>query len=155
MLTWPDRQYNFDLAPTGSDPRQQTSTLHDGINYSLFIYPLPACAATSIAQLAGKELPYQTWLNTMAWDKRRQVQTLSWDYEHGTMFANQRYFSYTVFQHTHTCYEYCDQWFTYWYVTESRSGYSTRRTRMLIIFAVSECHASGGWGDKSTSGSLN
>ncbi|KAI1169380.1 hypothetical protein F5B18DRAFT_595176 [Nemania serpens] len=108
-------QYNFDLAPTGSDPRQQTSTLHDGINYSLFIYPLPACAATSIAQLAGKELPYQTWLNTMAWDKRRQVQTLSWDYEHGTMFANQRYFSYTVFQHTHTCYEYCDQWFTYYY----------------------------------------
>ncbi|KAI1198442.1 hypothetical protein F5X97DRAFT_147126 [Nemania serpens] len=106
-------QYNFQPRPTGADPRQQTRTLHDGVNYSLYIYPLPPCAATSISQLSGKEIPYQTWSNTMVWDRRRQVQTLSWDYEHGTMFAHQQYFSYTVFQHTHTCYEYCDKWFTY------------------------------------------
>ncbi|KAI1114240.1 hypothetical protein F5Y14DRAFT_451211 [Nemania sp. NC0429] len=106
-------QYNFDPAPTGADPRQETSTLHDGVNYSLFLYLLPACAATSVSQLSHQYIPYRTWLNTMGWDRRRQVQTLSWDYDHGTMFAHQREFSYTVFQHTHTCYEQCDKWFTY------------------------------------------
>lgn len=106
-------QYNFEPRPDGSDPRQMTTTVHDGIAYDLFIYPLPGCAATSISQLSGKEIPVQTWSNDMGWDKR-DVQTLAWDYEHGTMFANEQAFSYTVFQGTHTCYEDCDTWFTYW-----------------------------------------
>ncbi|KAJ3561285.1 hypothetical protein NPX13_g9006 [Xylaria arbuscula] len=107
-------QYNFGGRPAadGSDPRQNTITVHDGIAYDLFIYPLPGCAATSISQLSGKEIPVQRWSNDMAWDKR-QVETLAWDYKHGTMFANEQAFSYTVFQGTHTCYEDCDTWFTY------------------------------------------
>ncbi|KAI0967561.1 hypothetical protein F4678DRAFT_465491 [Xylaria arbuscula] len=105
-------QYDFKLGPTGSDPRQMTNTIHNGVNYSLFIYRLPGCAATSISQLSVKEIPVQTWSNDMAWDKR-QIEILVWDYEHGTMFANPQQFSFTVFRGTHTCYESCDSWFTY------------------------------------------
>ncbi|KAI1181184.1 hypothetical protein F4777DRAFT_573256 [Nemania sp. FL0916] len=77
-------QYNFDIPAYSDDPRQHTITQHDGTDYSLFIYPLPGCAATSISQLSGKEIPAQTWSNTQPWDKR-QAQTISWDYEHGTI----------------------------------------------------------------------
>ncbi|KAI3325123.1 hypothetical protein HD806DRAFT_466393 [Xylariaceae sp. AK1471] len=107
-------QYHFEPNTYDDDPRQMTYTSHDGAEYSLFIYPLPYCAATSISELSGKEIPVQTWSNSKVWDKR-QVQTITWDYEHGTMFAGGVYYSYTVFQSTHTCFEYCDSWFTYYY----------------------------------------
>ncbi|KAI0530168.1 hypothetical protein GGR58DRAFT_525226 [Xylaria digitata] len=81
--------------------RQRTSTSHDDVNYSVFIYPLPWCAATSISELSGKEIAVKTWSNPMAWDKR-QLQTIPWDYEHGTMFAHSAGYTYTVFQSTHT-----------------------------------------------------
>ncbi|KAJ8129367.1 hypothetical protein O1611_g4262 [Lasiodiplodia mahajangana] len=107
-------QYDFQIYTEEPDTRKMTSTIHNGVTYPLFIYPLPACAATSIQQLSGKEIPVQTWSNDMAWDKRkRQVQTIPWDYEHGTMFAHQQQYDYTVFHGTHTCFEYCSDWFTY------------------------------------------
>ncbi|KAF2973182.1 hypothetical protein GQX73_g410 [Xylaria multiplex] len=107
-------QYHFELDTATIDPRQRTTTSHDGVNYSVFIYPLPWCAATSISELSGEDLAVKTWSNPMAWDKR-QLQTIAWDYEHGTMFAHSVGYTYTVFQSTHTCYEYCDEWFTYYY----------------------------------------
>ncbi|KAI0205266.1 hypothetical protein F4808DRAFT_411096 [Astrocystis sublimbata] len=108
-------QYNFGLDyPAGDNPRQKTSTRHDGVDYSLFVYPLPGCVATSVSQLSGKDVPVQTTLNDMAWDKR-QAQTIKWNYETDSIFANLQELSYTVFQGTHTCFEDCDQWFTYYY----------------------------------------
>ncbi|KAI1299409.1 hypothetical protein F5Y03DRAFT_397613 [Xylaria venustula] len=64
-----------------------TNTIHNGINYSLFIHRLPGFAAISISQLSDKEIPVQTWSNDMAWDKR-QIETLSWDYDTAQYFSD-------------------------------------------------------------------
>ncbi|KAK8076411.1 hypothetical protein PG994_003683 [Apiospora phragmitis] len=96
---------------------QTTRTSHDGTGYSLFVYPMPGCYATSIKELSGgKELPMQTTSNTQAWDKRQEQPpeptdaTITWDYEDGTMYALPQIMAHTVFMGTHTCYEDCMSW---------------------------------------------
>ncbi|KAI1169729.1 hypothetical protein F4777DRAFT_572107 [Nemania sp. FL0916] len=88
-------------------------TTHDGTAYSLYYFQFPSCAATSIQVLSGKTLSYQTSSNP--YRKRQVVDTELWDFEHGTLFAQDQAYEYTIFQGTHTCYENCDQWFTYYY----------------------------------------
>ncbi|KAI0870809.1 hypothetical protein GGS24DRAFT_474075 [Hypoxylon argillaceum] len=90
-------------------------TEHNGIHYSLYYYPLPGCALTSVQALSGKTVAYQTWSATRGYDKRQAPVTELWDYEHGTLFAESEFYWYTVYQGTHTCFDDCDRWFTYYY----------------------------------------
>jgi hypothetical protein len=102
------------------DIGQTTTTIHDDQAYGLFVYPMPGCYATSVKAQSGDKVPMQTTSNTMAWDKRQEDEieyptTVSWDYEHGTLYAQAQMVGYTVFQGTHTCYESCSSWLTYYY----------------------------------------
>ncbi|KAH9884442.1 hypothetical protein F4778DRAFT_559499 [Xylariomycetidae sp. FL2044] len=108
-------QYNFEIGTETIDPKQHTSTEHDGRVYSLFIFPFPGCSATSVSELSGSAIAMETTSNTMAWDKREAAVTKTWDYEDGTLYAHREYFTYTVYQGTHTCYESCSTWFSYYY----------------------------------------
>ncbi|KAI3331610.1 hypothetical protein HD806DRAFT_477883 [Xylariaceae sp. AK1471] len=109
-------QYHFEL-PTGPyDFRRlyNSSTVHDGQTYYLKLSDLPQCAATSIMELSGKEIPVRTWLPPSFGEGDQPPKTTLWDYENGTMFANSAAYTYTVFQGTHTCYEDCSKWFIYY-----------------------------------------
>ncbi|KAI8624511.1 hypothetical protein F5Y19DRAFT_312240 [Xylariaceae sp. FL1651] len=92
-------------------------TEHDGHHYSLYNYPMASCAITSVRALSGKTVAYQTWTSTRehVYHKREAAVTELWDYEHGTLLAHQQFYRYTIFQGTHTCFENCDPWFTYYY----------------------------------------
>jgi hypothetical protein len=109
------RQYDFEDVNRIFPYSTYAYTEHAGIHYSLYYYPLPGCAITSVQALSGKTVAYQTWSNTQAYDKRQAEVTELWDYEYGTLFANDQLYRYTVYQGTHTCYENCDTWFTYYY----------------------------------------
>ncbi|KAI1877398.1 hypothetical protein JX265_003406 [Neoarthrinium moseri] len=111
-------EYGFVTAP--SDAGRTITTTHDGRAYGVFVYPMPGCYATSVKALSGKELPMRTTSNNMAWDKRQEggaefPTTATWDYEHGTLYARMAQAGYTVFMGTHTCYESCSTWLTYYY----------------------------------------
>ncbi|KAK8060998.1 hypothetical protein PG997_015219 [Apiospora hydei] len=103
---------------------QSTSTSHDGTWYSVYVYPMPECYATSIKALSGgKELPMQTTSNTQQWDKKRRQEetaaapepTTTWNYEDGTLYALPQIMAHTVFMGTHTCYEDCSTWMQHYY----------------------------------------
>ncbi|KAK6198309.1 hypothetical protein LQW54_010393 [Pestalotiopsis sp. IQ-011] len=95
--------------------------LSHGTAYEINILPMPGCYATSVEVQSGKQVPMQTWSNTMGWDKRddggagQLPTTVSWDYEHGTVYAMAEGHGHTVFQGTHTCYESCSTWLSYYY----------------------------------------
>ncbi|KAI1076104.1 hypothetical protein F5B20DRAFT_584666 [Whalleya microplaca] len=109
--------YPFTYNTASIDPYRTLTTTHDGGLYTLNLYPLPACVATSLSQLSGSSIPARTWSNPMAWDRKRQDSTtsVSWDFERGTLFAHAQAYSYTVFRGTHTCWAHCSDWFTYYY----------------------------------------
>ncbi|KAF2014539.1 hypothetical protein BU24DRAFT_423462 [Aaosphaeria arxii CBS 175.79] len=101
---------------------KQTETVHDGATYGLFVYAPPRCYATSIEPLSGKEVVLSQWSNTQAWDKRDEdggPTTVTWNFEHDTMYAMAEQFSYEVFKGTHTCYSpsytLCSSWLSYYY----------------------------------------
>ncbi|KAI0419874.1 hypothetical protein F5X98DRAFT_334170 [Xylaria grammica] len=104
-------QYRFDANRGFVD----LTTARDGITYS-YGYPVPECAASYISDLVSSPIIVQTSINTVAWEKRQlePVETVTWDYEHDTMYANAESYSYTVFDHTHTCYQDCTAWESYY-----------------------------------------
>ncbi|KAI0009036.1 hypothetical protein F4779DRAFT_584271 [Xylariaceae sp. FL0662B] len=134
--------YPFTYNTETFDPHRTTTTEHNGGIYTVNLYPLPACVATPVPQLSGSEIPVRTWSNTMAWDKKLKRQdsqptsTLSWDFEHGTLFAQAQRYGYTVFQGTHTCWEHCSTWFTYYY--PGGSGGSAWPSSSSFSFSIPE-----------------
>ncbi|KAH8201103.1 hypothetical protein TruAng_004730 [Truncatella angustata] len=124
--------YSFTTGPTNEG--QSTTTVHDGMTYGLFVYPLPRCYATSVDALSGKEVPMHTTSDTMAWDKRQEGDawptTVSWDYARGTVWAQAQYAGYTVLMGTHTCYESCSTWLDYYY--PDRTGGATPATATTV-----------------------
>ncbi|GAW24125.1 hypothetical protein ANO14919_137060 [Xylariales sp. No.14919] len=106
-------QYNFNVRDYFTGDGGGFVSERDGISFSAE-YPIPGCAASYITELSGKEIAVQTQINTDAWEKR-QVQNVPWDYERDTMFAEMQDFSYTVFLGTHTCYQDCYGWNSYYF----------------------------------------
>jgi hypothetical protein len=115
----PRSEYGFQVAPTNAG--QTTTTEHDSTTYGVWVYAMPGCWATSVAALASEgQVPMHTTSNAMAWDKRQESSdalpaTVSWDLGCGTVYAHGQIVSRTVFMGTHTCYEDCSTWFTYYY----------------------------------------
>ncbi|KAI0535066.1 hypothetical protein GGR58DRAFT_480588 [Xylaria digitata] len=106
-------QYNFDVDNFQTGNYMQFTTERDGVSYDAG-YPLPICATSYVSELSGRDIAVQTAYNTYGWEKR-QVENVPWDYEHGTMYAEAQYFSYTVFHGTHTCYGPCYDWNSYYF----------------------------------------
>ncbi|KAH8662560.1 hypothetical protein BX600DRAFT_551284 [Xylariales sp. PMI_506] len=109
----------YSMTTTPSD-LQSLVTSFEGQRYLGFLYPLPGCYAPRVAQLSGSDVPMYTTSNTMAWDKRQDpgegfATTVSWDYDLGTLFAMTQSATRTVFMGTHTCYESCTTWMSYYY----------------------------------------
>ncbi|KAH6630559.1 hypothetical protein B0J18DRAFT_105110 [Chaetomium sp. MPI-SDFR-AT-0129] len=113
-------------------------TVHDGQTHSVFMYVVPRCVATHISALDHKTVTLGLYSDGRVWDKRdvspattapaaagkRQLNPPSeplgttqavWDAEHDLLFANVQQVSWTVFHGTYTCYEGCDDYFTYSY----------------------------------------
>ncbi|KAI0490368.1 hypothetical protein F4859DRAFT_508169 [Xylaria cf. heliscus] len=133
-------QYDFKYGYTpGEVPRQVTSTVRDGVSYPVVIYPYPLCIATSVSQLSGKEITIKTWSNGVVWDDLLP-QTRSWNYETDSVFAHLHDLEYTVFQKTHTCFEECDDWFTYWVYPPK-----VRPNLFLIDYPSDEYGTPGPW----------
>ncbi|KAI1373899.1 hypothetical protein F4677DRAFT_427576 [Hypoxylon crocopeplum] len=105
-------QYNFNVDEYFTGGYMEFTTERDGLSYQVG-YPLPGCATSYISELSGKEIAVQTDYNTYGWEKR-QVNNVPWDYS-GTMYAEPQFFSYTVFYSTHTCYESCYDWQSYYF----------------------------------------
>ncbi|KAK3366191.1 hypothetical protein B0T24DRAFT_583425 [Lasiosphaeria ovina] len=114
------------------------TTTHNNQAYSVYmVYPMPFCAASSLdRQLGGSTVTLGLYVDTQVWDKRRRDDETSivtagtstyhsssptsttvvvWDGAHDTVFAHSAQFSYTVFHGTYTCFENCDNYFTYSY----------------------------------------
>ncbi|KAI0532369.1 hypothetical protein GGR58DRAFT_182356 [Xylaria digitata] len=104
-------QYRFDY----ENEYISSTTTRDGISYYNG-FPAPGCAASYISELASSPIVVQTSIDTVAWEKRQLegVETVTWDYEHDTMFAFAESYAYTLFNHTHTCYQDCTAWEDYY-----------------------------------------
>ncbi|KAI0132604.1 hypothetical protein BJ170DRAFT_680486 [Xylariales sp. AK1849] len=128
-------EYGFGKAPWNAG--QSITTVHDDITYGVHVYPPPGCYATSVSGLSGKDVPMRTTSNSMAWDKRQEAfpTTTSWDYQAGTLFAHEVNVGYTVFMGTHTCYESCSTWLTYYY--PDGTGGSTPSTGVATVTSTS------------------
>ncbi|KAI4859375.1 hypothetical protein F4820DRAFT_168240 [Hypoxylon rubiginosum] len=106
-------QYNFNVDGYFTDGYREFTTESDGISYQVG-YPLPGCATSYVSELSGSDIAVQTDYNTYGWEKR-QVENVPWDYLYGTMYAEIQAYSYTVFHSTHTCYEDCYPWHSYYF----------------------------------------
>ncbi|KAK8848834.1 hypothetical protein PGQ11_015314 [Apiospora arundinis] len=152
MTTCCPTVYPFQAAPQGLG--QESRTSHDGVGYSLYVYPMPGCYATSIKALSGKTLPMQTTSNTQAWEKKKRQEqppaatpTITWDYEKGTLYALPQIAAHTVFMGTHTCYEACSSWMEYYYPEETGApGEPNLRTGEVTLPRPSETGSGGGGG---------
>ncbi|KAI0428307.1 hypothetical protein F5Y09DRAFT_313554 [Xylaria sp. FL1042] len=104
-------QYRFDYEG-GS---VSSVTARDGVAYG-YEYPAPACAASYISDLMSSPVVVQTTIDTLGWEKRQlgAVETVTWEYEHDTMYADEESYAYTLFNHTHTCYQDCTAWENYY-----------------------------------------
>ncbi|KAI0449344.1 hypothetical protein F5B21DRAFT_50556 [Xylaria acuta] len=106
-------QYNFNVDDYFTSDGIGFTTERDGVSYDVE-YPLPGCATSYISELSGSEIAVQTQINTEAWEKR-QIANVPWDYQHGTMYAEIQSYSYTIFHSTHTCYQDCYGWHSYYF----------------------------------------
>lgn len=146
-------EYPFTLAPL--DFGRTSTTAHEGTTYEINIFPMPGCYATSVEAQSGKLVPMQTWSNTMGWDKRddggggQLPTTISWDYEHGTVYAMAEGYGHTVFQGTHTCYESCSTWLSYYYPDGTGGPWPTTTTTTTTSESSSLTSTSSG-GTQST-----
>ncbi|RYC64181.1 hypothetical protein CHU98_g2030 [Xylaria longipes] len=129
-------QYDFEDVERIFPYTTYAYTEHDGNLYSLYYYPLPGCAITSVQALSGKNVAYRTWSATRAYDKRQADVTELWDYEHGTLFAEEQFYRYTVFRGTHTCFENCDPWFTYYFPNGPDSVGTPETTDSSLLSSV-------------------
>ncbi|KAL2183016.1 hypothetical protein L209DRAFT_758395 [Thermothelomyces heterothallicus CBS 203.75] len=105
-----------------------TKTVHDGTSQAVFVYPLPWCVATGVSQLDGETVTLGLYSDSRVWDRRARARarakrqgetygstTAVWDAARDTLFAQAPQVSWTVFHGTYTCYEGCDDYFTYSY----------------------------------------
>lgn len=133
-------------------------TVHGGRTRDVFMYVVPVCVATHISALDDHTVTLGLYSDVRVWDKRDVVAphpatTASsaagllgkrqlnpppttygttqavWDAEHDLLFANAQQVSWTVFHGTYTCYEGCDDYFTYsYYNTDPNYTPSTTTT---------------------------
>jgi hypothetical protein len=124
---------------------RETTTRHDGRNYDVQLYIMPACVATRVKTLSGKDVTMGLFSDPRVWDKRDETPatttTAAWDYEHDTLWAQERRFEYTVFHGTYSCYDGCEDYFTYSY-------HNTDPNAPPPTSAQSKETASGGSGEK-------
>lgn len=105
-------QYDFKI-DSDFHGYMEYATERDGVSYTVG-YPLPGCEASYITELSGKEIPVQTDINTVGWEKRQEA-NVPWDYLYDTMYAEVQSYGYTVFYGTHTCYQDCYGWASYYF----------------------------------------
>jgi hypothetical protein len=110
------------------------SAFGDGISFSrtevattqtrglnVYIYVVPACVASSVSQLRGSTVTMGLYSDARDWDKKKRqgaeygTTTAVWDVGHDLVYAHFQTLQWTVFHGTYTCYENCDEYFTYSY----------------------------------------
>ncbi|KAL2140124.1 hypothetical protein VTI28DRAFT_4239 [Corynascus sepedonium] len=99
-----------------------TKTVHNGDSHGVFVYALPWCVASRVSRLDGETVTLGLYSDARVWDRKVKRQgieygttTAVWDAAHDTLFAQAPQVSWTVFHGTYTCYEGCDDYFTYSY----------------------------------------
>jgi hypothetical protein len=98
-----------------------TRTVYEGRSHNIRIYVVPGCVASSVSQYRDRTVTMGLYSDARVWDKKKRQgveygsTTAVWDVAHDTLFANAQHLSWTVFHGTYTCYENCDDYFTYSY----------------------------------------
>ena len=147
-----------------TDIPQTSTTVHDGFTYSLNLYPQPQCVASRISQLKDKTVTMGLFSDARIWDRKRQGATHGttetvWDVAQDTLFAHAQGVGWTVFHGTHTCFEKCNEYFTYSYYNTDPNyvppSTTSRNTQEVTTEGGSEGGASqtGGESPASTSSS--
>lgn len=143
--------------PSGHDFKfteiRETSTSHNGRQYNVQMLPMPACVATHVKTLSGEKVTMKLYSDSQVWDKRQEetpLTTTAWDYEHDTLWARHMNVYYTVFHGTYTCYEKCDDYFTYSYHNTDPNAPTT--TSDTAASETTSAGSDGGGGDRDKSG---
>lgn len=88
---------------------------------NVFIYLVPGCVASTVSQLRGSTLTMGLYSDARVWDKKKRqgaeygTTTAVWDVGHDLLYAHAQTLRWTVFHGTYTCYENCNDYFTYSY----------------------------------------
>lgn len=118
----------------------ETTTIHDDKTHTVQFHRMPNCKATNVWGLANRDvvmtltgeddmmlpdrgaLPRRVGGNQFVLNQQPpspteppRLTTTRWDVVDKTLWAQAQYYSYVVFHETYTCYENCDQYFTYSY----------------------------------------
>ncbi|KAM7214765.1 hypothetical protein V8F06_009837 [Rhypophila decipiens] len=117
-----------------------SSTAHDGKTFSLQFHRMPLCKATNVWALANRDVVMTLGAEDDAMLPNRgslprrgggeqfvlnqqppspteppKLTTTRWDVVEKTLWAQAMQYEYVVFHESYTCYEGCDEWFTYSY----------------------------------------
>lgn len=133
---------------------RQTRTAHDGVDYNVQLYIMPGCVASHVKTLSDKEVTMGLFSDPRVWDKRDEETprtTTKWDYEHNTIWAQEKPHRYTVFHGTYTCFEKCTEYFTYSYHNTDPNAPTTTPSSRIIKESTTPngTGGTGGSGDKN------
>ncbi|KAH6854808.1 hypothetical protein B0I37DRAFT_410864 [Chaetomium sp. MPI-CAGE-AT-0009] len=98
-----------------------TRTVYGGQSHNIRIYVVPGCVASSVSQFRDRTVTMGLYSDARVWDKKKRQgaeygsTTAVWDVAHDLLFAQVQHVSWTVFHGTYTCYENCNDYFTYSY----------------------------------------
>jgi hypothetical protein len=127
----PDGDYSFKF----SDVYTTSTSRADGYQY-VDMYPMARCVVEHVKPLSGKDVELTLAANNQVMDKKKrqeeetrrrdkkkrqeetqgpEVTTRPWNYADGLLFAEAPQASVTVFHGTYSCFENCDDYFTYSY----------------------------------------
>ncbi|KAL2193561.1 hypothetical protein P885DRAFT_45227 [Corynascus similis CBS 632.67] len=128
-------------------------TVHDGVTRTVSWGLLPYCSASRVGdQLAGKAVTMGLYNHAESFDYIRKLNRkyegtsteAVWNEAHDTLFAHAAHVMYTVFHGTHTCFESCDDYFTYSY-------HNTQRDSKSATTTTAAADGGGDGGPRSTS----
>jgi hypothetical protein len=100
----------------------ESTTVHDDRTYTVQQAPLPQCVATSVTQLSGATVTMGLYSDADRLGETKEpgqkypdTTEVAWDDGRGTVYAYEMDVKWTVFDGRYTCFEKCDEYFTYTY----------------------------------------